>query len=60
MQVFQTPAAPPNQGRMALLMMGWIWKSRNAETKIVNPKRSIYFQLVIAWKTGSALSPVNT
>jgi hypothetical protein len=35
MQVVHTAADPPNHGRIILAMIGWTWKSRNAERKIV-------------------------
>jgi hypothetical protein len=35
MQVVQTPAEPPNQGRICLAMTGWTRNSRNDERKIV-------------------------
>jgi hypothetical protein len=39
--VIQTAADPPNQGRIIFAIMGWIWKSRKALTKIVEAKRGI-------------------
>jgi hypothetical protein len=33
--VVQTPAEPPNQGRICLAMIGWTRNSRNDERKIV-------------------------
>ena len=36
MQVVQTAADPPNQGRMILAITGCTWNSRKALTRIVN------------------------
>jgi hypothetical protein len=33
--VVQTPAEPPNHGRICLAMIGWTRNSRNDERKIV-------------------------
>src|SRR5580658_3034227 len=40
MQLVQTAADPPNQGRMSLAMSGCTWKSRNALRRIVAAKSS--------------------
>jgi hypothetical protein len=42
MQTVQTPAEPPNQGRMNLAMRGWIWKRRKAPRKMVRAKRRFF------------------
>src|SRR5687767_15032313 len=38
MHVVQTPALPPNQGRMYLPIRGWTWKRRKALRAIAAPK----------------------
>jgi hypothetical protein len=40
MQVIQTAADPPNQGRMSFEMRGWTRNSRHELARMVAPKRS--------------------
>src|SRR5580704_4777908 len=39
MQLVQTAAEPPNQGRICLAMRGWTWNRRKALRTMVMPKR---------------------
>ena len=40
MQLVQTAADPPNQGRISLAISGCTWKSRNALSRMVAAKSS--------------------
>jgi len=40
MEVIQTAADPPNQGKISFEESGWTRNSRQALTKTVNPKRT--------------------
>ena len=41
MLVVQTAADPPNQGRMHLLTINWIWNSKNALRNKVDAKSNV-------------------
>jgi hypothetical protein len=49
MTVDQTAGVPPNQGKMNLPIIGWTWKSKNAEMKTLMAKKSMAasFRLIL-------------
>ncbi len=54
MQVLHTAAEPPNQGRIILPTMGWIWNSKKALRKIVLAYRSVIVAVLsTGYRSGS-------
>jgi len=50
MLVVQTAAEPPNHGRMHLLTINCIWKSKNALRNKVDAKSSVLAQVTLGFK----------